>query len=903
MRAAMPDLASGWPRVEDAAAALDARGAGPALLVVDDLHALEGTDAEAVLARFIDYAPGWLAILVGSRVAPGFNVSRLRVADDLVEVGADDLRFRAWEVEQLFRDHYHDPVPPSDLAVLARRTEGWAAGLQLYHLATRGKSADERRRILSGVGPSGRLVREYLAANVMAELPEELRGFLVEACVLGRLTGSLCDRLLGRHGSSALLEELVRRQIFTVEIDDDEGGYRFHEIFRSYLDRRLVEALGEAAARDRYVRAGSLLEEAGAIAEALTSYCRAEDWDAVRRLAGGHGERLASGGSTALESVPASLLRDEPWLALAAARQARASGRWSAAIAGFARAEAAFGDAPTAAACRHERLVLAAWLDPLAVAPADRTRDLRVGLMREPLAVARVTARDDDPSARLVAGLLRLAAGEPVLARELLGAAAEDARASGPLPVAAALADGVAAVLSGDPTGSALIDAAAAAAERSGSPWLARLAVATGRLAAGSRARSVSPRSGGETAGPAMLIDEDPWGVALLELLEAWSPTTDGGTSGAGRRIDAASRAVAGFRRLGTGVLEAWARGLLALGQAEAGLDGAREAAFAAESFARTTGTPGVRAIAYRALAVTDPSRRIEFEELAEAVAHETGLVAPAAACPDQGDTVCSGNSPHRAIPAAERAGPPGHAEAIRIRTLGGFAIERDGRPVALDAVKPRARALLRLLAVQAGVPVHRDVILEALWHDVDPRTAAHSLHVAVSSLRAWFGELGDGEGTRSLIREGDAYRLALPIAVIDLVRFDDAMERGRAALAAGRDPREGFERAIQLYQGELLPEDGPADWVVERRERYRADVVEAARSLAEDALLRDEPADAIRTCRIGLQHDRYDDRLWRLLIQAREQAGDVGAARRDREEYLAILAALGVSDAVLGAS
>ncbi len=87
--------------------------------------------------------------------------------------------------------------------MLARRTEGWAAGLQLFHLATRGKSAEERRRILSGVGTSSRLVREYLARNVLLDLPEELRTFLVETCVLGRLTGDLCDRLLDRHGSGA----------------------------------------------------------------------------------------------------------------------------------------------------------------------------------------------------------------------------------------------------------------------------------------------------------------------------------------------------------------------------------------------------------------------------------------------------------------------------------------------------------------------------------------------------------------------------------------------------------------------------------------------------------------------------------------------------------------------------
>ena len=124
-----PELSSGWQRVEDAAAALEERPEGTALLVVDDLHALEGTAAEAAFARIVDYAPPWLAILAASRVAPAFNLSRLRVSGELLEIDADDLRFRAWEVERLFRDLYGEPVAPGDLAVLARRTEGWAAGL------------------------------------------------------------------------------------------------------------------------------------------------------------------------------------------------------------------------------------------------------------------------------------------------------------------------------------------------------------------------------------------------------------------------------------------------------------------------------------------------------------------------------------------------------------------------------------------------------------------------------------------------------------------------------------------------------------------------------------------------------------------------------------------------------
>jgi ATP/maltotriose-dependent transcriptional regulator MalT len=225
-------------------------------------------------------------------------------------------------VERLFRDHYGEPVPPDELAVLARRTEGWAAGL-LFHLGDARQVRRERRRILAAVGAGSRLIREYLTWNVLADLPEELREFLVETCVLGRLTGPLCDKLLGRRGSAALLAELYRRQIFTVELDEADESYRYHEVFRSLLDRMLVDRVGEEAARDRYARAGALLEEAEATAEALGAYSRAEDWAAVRRLLGGHGARLAD----SAPAWPRTRCRRSSARAVARAGTARRAGR------------------------------------------------------------------------------------------------------------------------------------------------------------------------------------------------------------------------------------------------------------------------------------------------------------------------------------------------------------------------------------------------------------------------------------------------------------------------------------------------------------------------------------------------------------------------------------------------
>jgi DNA-binding SARP family transcriptional activator len=241
---------------------------------------------------------------------------------------------------------------------------------------------------------------------------------------------------------------------------------------------------------------------------------------------------------------------------------------------------------------------------------------------------------------------------------------------------------------------------------------------------------------------------------------------------------------------------------------------------------------------------------------------------------------------------------PLGRAKVLDIRAFGAFTVEADGEPVHLDRVKPRARAVLRFLAVRPGVAIHREVIQEALWPDVDGPTGARSLHVAVSALRGLLSEALGTDSTRLIAREGDAYRLAVEPGQVDVGRFERAMARARGARNGGARAGAGtadFAEALGLYRGDLLPQDGPSEWAVERREHFRREAVEAATNVAEDALAAGDLEEAIRICRRGLELDRFHDPLWRVLIASREMAGDAGAASRDRREYASILEGLGL--------
>ena len=871
---ALGDLPRGWRSVESAARALETWPGQRALLVIDDLHSLEDSPAEQTLERLIDYAPPSITFLIGSRSLPTFNLSRLRVSGALLEIGTEDLRFRSWEVERLFRDFYREPLPPEELAELARRTEGWAAGLQLFHLATHGKPANERRRILKALGVRSRLTREYLTRNVLDQLPPEIRRFLVSTCVLGRLSGTLCDAFLERTGSEQCLQELERRQIFT-SITDDHGGYRYHEVLRSHLEQVLVEELGELQARTTYRRAGLLLERTGAFPEAVQAYSRGEDWEAVDRLLRHQGGELLEGPDTWIDALPPALLRQDPWLMLGSARRHRAEGRWREAIDAYNRAEKSFGSTEAGLICQTERKALAGWMEPSPMPGTDWAGVLRRAVAHDPLGAKQMAGLLPEATGKLTCGIVCLLAGQMDQARRYLNSAAESPDATAALATAARLWSGVAALMSGDLQGVFDVEQAADGAEAIGLGWLARLARAAmvltlrqGSMAEAEAIRDLCDREG------------DRWGSALVALMQGWAAVYAGENA-----IAILEPATDMFRQLGAGVLEAWARALLSLALARLGAPEAREVALQAENLARYSGTPGARYFPYLALAETERERSAEYRALALAVQEECRIASFGISLPPA-DNVISIN-PNRA------------AASLRIRCFGGFAIAIKGRPVDLSAVKPRARAILRLLAVHAGNAVHREVLQLAFWPDADGETGARNLHVAVSSLRQWLEPGVTRGGSSFILREGDAYRLVLPVdSDVDVLQFSRALAAARVARLRGEiDAALGyFRQTLDLYGGDLLAEDGPAEWVIEVRERYRANALEAAQSLAEILMKRNDPAGAAQACSTGLWIDRLHDPLWRLLIEARERAGDSVAASRARRDYARVLEELGLS-------
>lgn len=894
--------------------ATDVDHAGRLVLVLDDLQEITAGPAEHLVAQLIALRPPWLRILVGSRRTPEVNVPRLRVSGGLVEVTAEDLRWRSWEVEELFLSHFGEPLSPESAAALARRTGGWAAGLQLFHLSTAHRPAAERHRAVEELGGRSKLIRSYLASNVLAGLTPERQNFLRRTCGLEPLTADLCDGLLGIRGSAVILDELEQQQLFTVS-DDDGETYHYHEVLRSHLQWSLVQSEGPDAARGWYRRSARLLEQAGAVRGAVRAAVQAEDWATVARLvrigplSGDRGAGDPVDGDGRHLPLPPSVVAQDPWLSLAQARRQLRSGALEPAIRAFRSAENLLDEPGFRAICRRERSVAQLWAGAASTsgwfsldirpATAHWSARLREATMRLPSdsgpgaatdALASGTAAD-----YLVDALIRLLAGDLGGARTRLrlaaDAQAEDADGDrprvGPDDSVVALVVDLATVVVDlllDPTAevphpaaAALIEIAARA-DDVGQPWIARLArglreatLVRGEEAAG---RSAWRRQACADAVRACDRLDDPWGAAILQVATA-AVAADQETA---RRAygDAAAR----FRGVGAPVVALWIDALLRTchptdtASTSAYLHPGVEPAAVARVVqgARAMQVPGVIDLLAGGPPRPESARSVRIVDV---VARH--LLVPSVSPP-----MPTGRPAARPTSGSRDASGP-----VRVRCFGGFALTIGDQPVDLGPLRPRARSLLRLLALHSDEDQHRERLVEALWPGTDLLTGGRRLQVAVSAVRRLL-EANDLPGAQVLVRRDSAYRLLLPAgSEVDVHRFADDLLRAAAASGPQADDVTITARhaALARYTGDLLPEEGPAEWVVEERERLRLLAAGAATRLAHDLRRTGRQGAAVDAARRAIALDRFTDPAWELLIDLLASTGDAsGAAHAQRE-------------------
>ena len=290
----------------------------PVVLVLDDVHLLEDPSCAKVLSTLVEHVPAGSQVALAGRVHPVIGWSRLRARGRLLHLRIDDLSMSRTEGGALVSAAGVE-LAAGALSALVDRADGWPAGLYLATIAVRGgRDPDEAARAFRG---DDRVVAELLRDELLATLPPETVQFLVRTSILERLSGPLCDAVLGRRGSARLLDGIARSNLFVIPLDRHDEWYRYHHLFRDVLRAELRRSEPELEP-DLHLRASAWFESHGEFDAAIRHAHAAGDTDRTT-------EYVATGRSAVLEQwlrlFTPETIASSPELALTAAWRALTS--------------------------------------------------------------------------------------------------------------------------------------------------------------------------------------------------------------------------------------------------------------------------------------------------------------------------------------------------------------------------------------------------------------------------------------------------------------------------------------------------------------------------------------------------------------------------------------------------
>jgi len=292
----------------------------PFALILDDLHHITDPTILQALDYLLDRLPGQMRLIATTRVNPPLALARLRARGQLAELGPPDLRFTLREMDELLNGQLELDLSSQDLNILQTSTEGWVAGLRLLTTSlVQLPASSQHTPLITHKTQANVHVFDLLAEEVLNRQPPILRRFLLETSILSELTPELCKAVTAQADAPIILEEIYRRNLFIVAVDDvalaSNPIYRYHALFVEFLRRQLAreqpDQLGELHRR---------AAEAHTIpTQVIAHYLAAEQWEAAAQVIEQIAESIYSQGLLDrlqgwIRTLPTTVQMTHPWL-------------------------------------------------------------------------------------------------------------------------------------------------------------------------------------------------------------------------------------------------------------------------------------------------------------------------------------------------------------------------------------------------------------------------------------------------------------------------------------------------------------------------------------------------------------------------------------------------------------
>jgi ATP/maltotriose-dependent transcriptional regulator MalT len=220
------------------------------ILVLDDFHLVSGSrDVVHFVNQFLmDVDENCHLVLVSRSLLTLPDLTLMVARSQVGGLSFQELSFLPEEIQNLLTRNYQIHLSENEIQELARETEGWITGL-LLSSQIMGKTMANQIRIarVSGVG-----LYEYLAQQVLAQQSQDIQNFLLWTALLDEFDENLCVNVIGaalkiEQPWRELIDVVLRGNLFVLPVGEDGSVFRYHHLFRDFLQDRIRRERPEEA--------------------------------------------------------------------------------------------------------------------------------------------------------------------------------------------------------------------------------------------------------------------------------------------------------------------------------------------------------------------------------------------------------------------------------------------------------------------------------------------------------------------------------------------------------------------------------------------------------------------------------------------------------------------------------
>lgn len=255
----------------------------PLYIILDDYHTIrENSIVHDFVDFFINNIPDNIHLIIASRTTPPFgSLAKLRVKRSCCIIEQNALAFTKEEMAELFCSTYRIKRSDQSMTRLYDTTEGWISGIHAIMQGTQGR---EIGKSLNGYVRSGSDLFEYFAREILNRETPKTKNFLMRSSILRLMNPVVCDYILKRNDSGQILKRLHKNNLFVSVSDSHAEMYKYHHLFRRFLQNKHKEAVSRKEFAALSLRAAAFFVKHEDYDTAIEHYLDIDDLDRVIKI-------------------------------------------------------------------------------------------------------------------------------------------------------------------------------------------------------------------------------------------------------------------------------------------------------------------------------------------------------------------------------------------------------------------------------------------------------------------------------------------------------------------------------------------------------------------------------------------------------------------------------------------